>query len=104
MSVTFKSKATGDLFMVSAHAHALLEAMGKSTDPTGILTVEQMPAALVALRALPDQAPDEDGGIDDEADPPHEDHDGVSLHKRAWPLVKMIEEAQAAAEPIVWGV
>lgn len=106
MSVTFKSKATGDLFMVSVHAEALLEPLGKTGRQPGILTVEQMPAALNTLRSLPDDAPEEAPEDDDEDQAPTaaKNADGVSLRKRAWPFVKMIEEAQAANEPIVWGV
>ncbi len=105
MSVTFKSKATGDLFMVSAHAQALLEAIGKTGRQPGILTVEQMPAALNTLRSLSDEVPEEASDKDDgDAPAVKQDQDGVSLRKRAWPFVKMIEEAQAANEPIVWGV
>lgn len=110
MPVKFKSQATGDLVMVQAHAAAVLRVLGKSAEGQGILTPEDMPAALLVLKALPDQpelAPVDPHADTDEvqarAEPAFQD-EAVSLRKRAWPLVKMIEEAQAAGKPIVWGV
>ncbi|HET6788067.1 MAG TPA: DUF1840 family protein [Aquabacterium sp.] len=109
MPVIFKSKATGDLWMVSAHAQALLDGLNKRGDAAGILRVEEMAAALATLKALPDEpARDPDLDPDDEGvhEPRHPDpeQDGVSLRKRAWPLIRMIEQSLAANEPIVWGV
>jgi Domain of unknown function (DUF1840) len=106
MAITFKSKATGDLFMLSAHAEALLAPLGKQVNAPGILTPGEMPAALAHLRGLRDEAPTA----------PHETMDAqdadevplaeqpVSLHNRAVPLMRMIEEAMSAQEAIVWGV
>lgn len=102
MPITFKSKATGDLIMLTAHAGALLGRIGKSVTGPGILTVPEMPAALKVLKGL------DDGGHDSitaQPDEPLEAMDEpVSLRKRAVPLVRMIEEAQASSEAIVWGV
>lgn len=109
MPVIFKSKASGDLWMVSAHAQALLDGLNKRGDAAGILRVEEMAAALATLKALPDEAPPdsdldpEDEGADGSRQPAPEG-DGVSLRKRAWPLIRMIEQSLAAQEPIVWGV
>jgi hypothetical protein len=102
MPVTFKSKATGDLLMVSAHAQAVLEVLGKTAAQPGILIPEDMPAALTKLRSLPEEAPSDDEG--DEGASSVDGMDGVSLRKRAWPLARMIEEAHAANAAIVWGV
>jgi hypothetical protein len=111
MPITFKSKATGDLIMLTAHAGALLGRIGKSVTGAGILTVPEMPAALQVLKNLDDgsreaaaaaaAAAGSAAANDDPIDPIDEP---VSLRKRAVPLVRMIEEALANAEPIVWGV
>jgi hypothetical protein len=111
MPITFKSKATGDLIMLTAHAGALLGRIGKSVTGVGILTVPEMPAALQVLKNLDDgsreaaaaaaAAAGSAAANDDPIDPIDEP---VSLRKRAVPLVRMIEEALANAEPIVWGV
>ena len=105
MSVTFKSKVTGDLLMLSAHAELLLERLGKTARKPGILTPEQMNAALGALRELPDGEPHDDQHTeDDDVAAARQNGNDVSLRKRAWPLIKMIEKSQQANEPIVWGV
>ena len=110
MSITFKSQATGDLFMLQAHAEALLKLLGKTPAPQGILEVKDISAALATLRALSDEVPkapppegDEDVELVQPPEPAFVD-EPVSLRKRAWPLMQMIERAQAADKPIVWGV
>jgi len=57
-----------------------------------------MPAALLALRAAPSEAPSPD---DDQKGFADQD---VSLHQRAVPLIRLIEQAQAGGKPVVWGV
>jgi hypothetical protein len=114
MPITFKSKATGDLIMLTAHAGALLGRIGKSVTGAGILTVPEMPAALKVLKSLSDGSQEAAAGAlaanDDPVEPvePVEPVDPidepVSLRKRAVPLVRMIEEAHANGEPIVWGL
>jgi len=110
--IKFKSQATGDLVMVQAHAAALLRVLGKSAEGQGILVLEDMPAALAVLKALPEtverQAPELDGssleeGMQLPAEPRFQD-EPVSLRQRSWPLIQMIERAQAEGKPIVWGV
>lgn len=106
MPIKFKSQATGDLVMVQAHAQALLKVIGKPDAAKGILEPADMTAALQVLRALSDESPEpaEPGTDPEDAKNPAFQDEAVSLHKRAWPLIKMIEEAQAAGKPIVWGV
>lgn len=118
MSITFKSQATGDLFMVQAHAESLLKLLGKAPAAKGIIEPKDMPAALQILRALGDEASEDEGahaadharGADhderDEGDQREPDFLGerVSLRLRAWPLIQMLEKAHAADKPIVWGV
>lgn len=107
MSITFKSQATGDLFMVQAHAETLLKFIGKPLAPQGILEVKDMPAALAALRSLSDEPPEappaEDADPAARAEPDFSD-EPVSLRNRAWPLIQMIERAMEGDKPIVWGV
>lgn len=103
MTFKFKSQAAADLLMLTAHAQALLQHIGKSPDPKGILTPEEMPAALTALKSLPELEPSgETSGDNNDGEPP--DAEAVDLRHRAWPLIQMMETAQAAKEPIVWGV
>lgn len=118
MPVTFKSQATGNLVMLSAHAEALLRLMGKTAVEPGILEVVDMPRALATLRALgPDQGSDltahaaDAAAHDADADRHLEDKpavgfqdEPVSLRQRAAPFIRLIEQAQAGNHPIVWGV
>ncbi|WP_306563586.1 DUF1840 domain-containing protein [Aquabacterium sp.] len=124
MSITFKSQATGDLFMVQAHAESLLKLLGKAPAAKGIIEPKDMPAALEILRALGDEVAEDEGASaadrardEDEDKDEREDEreDGgqrepdflgerVSLRLRAWPLIQMLEKAHAADKPIVWGV
>jgi hypothetical protein len=107
MAFKFKSQATSDLLMLSAHAQALLQHIGKSAEGSGILTPQEMPAALATLKALPGDEPsaEEAQAKSDESAQDQGPAEGmVSLRQRAWPLVQMIERAHAADKPIVWGV
>lgn len=105
MTFKFKSQATSDLLMLSAHAQALLQHIGKPADAKGILTPEEMPAALSALKSLPgEEASAEPPASQEDQDDKPDEAAVVDLRRRAWPLIQMIETAQAAKEPIVWGV
>jgi hypothetical protein len=117
MPVTFKSQATGNLVMISAHAEALLQLLGKTAVAPGILEVADLAAALATLRALdPDQLPDQpppaaDGAHADAVVAHRDDKppvgfqdEPVSLRQRAAPFMRLIEQAQAGGKPIVWGV
>lgn len=122
MPVTFKSQATGNLVMLSAHAEALLKLLGKTAAQPGILEVADMPHALSTFRALdPDQLPDSPASTDaaqavegthvadaekrqDDKPPVGFQDEPVSLRQRAAPFIRLIEQAQAGGKPIVWGV
>lgn len=110
MLYRFQSKATGDVVMLPVHAEALLRIIGKDAAPKGILTADDMPAALAALhraiaedearRAQPADAAPPDA--DETDDGPEEERPG--LRQRAWPLMQMIERAAAEGQAVVWGV
>jgi hypothetical protein len=105
MIYKFKSKATGDLIMLGAHGDELMRLMGREPAAQGIVQPADMPAALQALQAAiaaREVAADAAAADGDEQDVrgPH----GVSLRQRAWPLIEMLRRAQAAGEPVVWGV
>ena len=113
MAITLRSQATDDLLLLNDLAKELLGRLGKDATQPGILTPEQMPAALQTLRALPDGLPADDvDGADAQADEKTAGHkpqlafadEVVPLRRRAVPLVRMIEFALAENKPIVWGV
>ena len=90
MLYEFKSRRTGTVTMTQSVAERLLEIMGKTPGPTGIITVEQIPAAIEALeRAVRHEPPPPP-----ESDDPHERAEDpnkyVSLGQRTWPLIEMM--------------
>lgn len=119
MLYRFKTRAAGDVLMLSAHGDALLRAIGREPAARGIIEPVAMPAALEALRTAieADEARrTERGGSALESaagEGPEEGAEGgegaaaaggISLRRRLWPMVDMLRRAQAADEPVVWGV
>lgn len=108
MIVTFKSAASADLIYFGDIARQLMELMGKEVAEQGIVTAEQLPAAIARLEA----AIAEDKARHHEhlqAEEPPATADGserpfVSLTRRAVPLLEMLKLALAEKKPVVWGV
>jgi hypothetical protein len=119
MLYRFKTRAAGDVLMLGPHGDALLRAIGREPAARGIIEPVAMPAALEALRAAieADDArraargePGHRAAGGEGADSGGEGEDGaaaagaISLRRRLWPMVDMLRRAQAADEPVVWGV
>ena len=105
MIYKFRSKAAGDTVMLGPQGDQFLRAMGREPSAQGIIEVAAMPAALTALQ----QAIEQDDAARaqqpaDEALLEAAGQDPVALRRRLWPMVEMIRRAQAADEPVVWGV
>lgn len=105
MIYKFRSKAAGDTLMLGPQGDQFLRAIGREPAAKGIIEVAAMPAALAALQ----QAIDQDEAAraqqpDDEAMLEAAGRDPIALRRRLWPMVEMIRRAQAADEPVVWGV
>lgn len=99
MIYKFRCKATGDLIMLGPVGDQLLRLVGREPAPKGIFEVKDMPALVAALR---DAVQREAAPAEDEDD--DETKNKVTLRQRVWPMVQMLEQAQTAGEPIVWGV
>lgn len=112
MIYKFKSKATGDLIMLGPQGDQLLRLLGREPSPSGILEPPSMADARRRLEAAIAEA--EAGAADsaaagNHADPDLDDSDGrrraaVGLRQRLWPMLQMLQRAEAAGETIVWGV
>ena len=109
MLITFRSKAGGDVLMLSEHALPLLQAAGKPADVSaerGVFTAEQLPAAIQSLEKAIHAAPglpDEDDQDDDDDEPPvHPVSQPVALAQRAYPLLDLMRRAQAAGHNVTW--
>ncbi|MEO5771610.1 MAG: DUF1840 domain-containing protein [Burkholderiaceae bacterium] len=111
MLYKFKSKAAGDIIMLEPHGDQLLRLLGRSPASKGIFEVDAMPALMATLQS----AIEAEGAAREEASPstasqpspgshePEVRGDGVSLRRRAWPLLEMLRRSHAAREAIVWG-
>lgn len=110
MIVTFKSAAGADVIYFGDVAKRMMELMGKDVADQGIVTVEQLPAAIALLKAaiaadkerhrqhLLDEAPGTEADGNGGARP------FVSLTQRAMPLLALLEESLGEKKPVVWGV
>jgi hypothetical protein len=105
--VRFSSKASGDVSMLDAHAHRLLEILGKPESARGVITTEQLPEAIARLdAAIAQEASVREQADDDEQDEKDDksDDDDVSLAQRAYPLLDMLRRAQARGVDVIWGL
>ena len=113
MLYTFKSAVSADVLMLDEPAKKLISLIGKdAADSKGIVTVAQLPEALLRLRT----AIEEDRARQAE-NPPSEAEEiadkeagrsgmaaPVGLAQRAWPLLNMLETAHKEEVPVTWGV
>lgn len=116
MLVTFKSKASADVIMFGEQAGKLVKILGKDAESSakGIVTLEQLPAAIARLQAaIAEDKAQQQAARDAEANAVANGEDEpqqrgmaapVGLAQRAWPLLDMLETAQREGVPVVWGV
>ncbi len=107
MLYKFKSKASGDLIMLEPNGRRMLEIMGKTPGPQGIIEVHQMAAAVAALEGAVDQDEAQRQAEADEAR--RQGHalqtqEAITLRHRAAPLIEMLRRCEQAGADIVWGV
>ncbi len=107
MLIIFKSPASGDVIMFEKNGKEMLGVLGKDpADATGIVTVEQLPGAIAAVRAAidADKARQAAARPDDGADEAKPAGGGVSFFQRAVPLLDLLERSLADKVPVTWGV
>lgn len=120
MLFEFKSRATGSVVMTGEVGKRVLPLIGKSASPTGIVTVDQMPAAITALEAAVKRenelavaaqsepkgtATAQDSAAAGQADAAQDDNPHViGLSQRVYPLIEMMKAAHSAGKDITWGV
>ena len=107
MLYTFKSPAAGNLIMLQPNGQRVLEIIGKDADPQGIITPEQMPAAIAALETAVTQEAASQQALKDKAKGSGEvasRPEGVSLRQRVLPFIDMLKRCHKAGKEIVWGV
>lgn len=113
MAYTFQSRATADLIMLRATAEQILGLLDKTPGAPGIITQEQIPAALSTLeRAVQDdearrqvvQADMEglEAGGSAEAAALSAELGAVSLRQRVAPFAEMLRRSAAENKPVTW--
>jgi GTP cyclohydrolase I len=105
MLIVFKSAASGDIITFEKNARQLLDALGKDkTENQGIITTPQLVSAIQALRGAMQQ------DAANHASQPNQKHIGatetsnISFHRRAVPLLEMLERSLQENVPVTWGV
>lgn len=108
MLYQFKSRATGSVFMVKSVAEHILHLIDKPPGKTGIITVEQIPGAVAALKQAVEESriTAKDTQESDDRVESDEDETGsaISLAQRAYPFIEMLEAAHRAGKDVTWGV
>ena len=107
--IVFRSDAGADVMMFDDVGTRMLEIIGKEASERGVVTVEQLPAAIATLRAAADadkirqQQVTEDDRPRTEVPPSGMPRPFVSFYQRAVPLIELFERASTRAKPVFWG-
>jgi len=113
MLITFKSKAGADVLMLGNAAQQLLALLDKDCNAAqGIVTVEQMPEAIMRLESAIETERRQQGAKSADEREAQEEAEAeagqtgmaapVNLAQRAWPLLDLLRCARAANEPVIW--
>jgi hypothetical protein len=99
MLISFQSEAAADVIMFDHVAMSMLKMMDRDATVPSAMYSEDIPQALLRLRAaisaLPDEVSDEDA-IDADAE------DQVSLKVRAVPLIQLLEASAQNGKHVLW--
>lgn len=109
MLIVFQSKAAADVLMFSAHALTIMQVIGRSyTDSLperGVITHEQLPAAIAAIeQAISDDKHNDDAEHDHNEDDikMHPIAEPVSFRQRVWPLLSMLRASHEQDVDVMW--
>jgi hypothetical protein len=106
--VKFKSKAAGDIVMFKSNAEQMFRIMGIDAAERGVIEPQDLPhthaqlvAAVNAERMAKAENPIDEDELTAEEKIALKNH--VGLEQRAYPLLKMLEEAQKKNVDVHWG-
>jgi hypothetical protein len=103
--ITFRSEVGPDVMMFDEVAQRMMVLMGKEHATRGVVTVEQLPAAIAALQqAIAQDRATQRGKPAAEEDDEAPAAAPVSLAQRAVPLVELLEISLARGKPVTWGI
>lgn len=105
MLYKFKSQAAGDVIMLDLNGEQMLSIIGKEPSPKGIITLQQIPAAIAALEAA---IVTHEAALSRRAEHPETqvevEGDSVMLRHRAAPFIELLRCSAEAGKDVVWGV
>lgn len=102
--ITFRSEVGPDVMMFDPVAHRMMDLLGKEHSAQGVVTVEQLPAAIAALKdAIAKDRAAHQPKIEEEEDETPANRP-VSLAQRALPFVELLEISLARGKPVTWGI
>lgn len=106
MLTIFKSPVSGDVIMFSENGKEMLAVLGKySEDAKGIVTVEQLPAAIATLKdAIRADKEKPAEWLGEKAGNSTGSGDAVRFYQRSIPFLEMLERSLKEKAPVTWGV
>ncbi|KMZ12742.1 hypothetical protein BHUM_03293 [Candidatus Burkholderia humilis] len=108
MLITFKTSAAPDVMMLENLAEYLLGIIGKLLGERGVITHDELPAAIEKLEAavvVDKQQRTEYDGHFHEGEEGHKHHEiPIGLAQRAYPFLDMLRLAHKENTDILWGV
>jgi hypothetical protein len=106
MIYRFKSQATGELIMLKEAAHQILGILDKDPAAPGIITAEQIPAAVAQLReAIVAEEASQARQIQEAKTKgePVPRFSPLGLRQRCYTFIEMLERSAQEDEPVRWG-
>ena len=105
MIYQFRSKAGPDVIMLADLTQRIFDIFGRSLEPRGILTKEQLPTLITALETAILQDLEERSKANNPANEKTEKPKLADrLGQRAYPFLELMKQAKAKNEPVMWGV
>ncbi len=101
MLITFKTRAYSDITMFGDVALQLIELMGRRDTVPSAMEPEDIPQALENLRAGT-LAHSTTHNLEEAHEDAESSKESVSLHKRAVPLIELLEAAHEQNLPVMW--
>lgn len=106
MLITFHSKVVAEVLMLSDHAGPILQAAGKpigdKVPERGVFTVDQLGPAIAGIERAIENAEHPDEEEDEDKAPRSPMARAVGLKERAFPLLDMMRQSQAANVEVTW--
>lgn len=106
MLITFHSKVVAEVLMLSDHAGPILQAAGKPVGDKiperGVFTVEQLAPAISGIEHAIQIAEHPEDDDDEDKAPRSAMARAVGLKERAFPLLDMLRQSQAAGVEVTW--